>query len=333
MTDDLRFVIVGSGNMSNTYVAAIEKVPGATLVGVVSRSGKRPAKLPADAPVEIATAISAVQSDFDCVVLATPNGLHWVGAEEAAGLGKHVLTEKPLDVTIEHMDRMIAACAANDVRLGVTYQRRMSPDNIVMKGVIERGELGRVYAVDLSVKFYRDQAYYDASDYKGTLDIEGGGAFTQQASHNVDIYCWFFGMPEKALGLLGTLAHEMESEDHGAALLKHSDGMIGTMVASTLAKPGFSARMDIHAAAGTVIMENDIITTWAVDGMANPTQATGAAIHDGATSVAVEDTAGHEALIADFVAAVREGRPPAVTGESARMATELILRIYQSDIG
>ena len=333
MSDLFRFVIVGSGNMSNTYVTAIDKLPEAELVGVVSRGGRRPAKLPADADVEIVRSLDAVTRAFDGVVLATPNGLHCAGAVGAAALGKHVLTEKPLDVTRENMNTMIAACADAGVRLGVAYQRRMSPDNIVMKGILERGGLGRVYAVDVSVKFYRDQAYYDVPEYKGTRAIEGGGAMMQQASHNVDVYCWFFGMPEKVAAAAGTLAHEMECEDHIAAVLKHSDGMIATMVGSTLAKPGFSARMDIHAERGTVTMENDVITQWLVEGMGNPSQQVEGEIHDGATSASVEDTAGHEAIIADFIAACREGREPAVSGPEARMATELILQIYASDVG
>jgi predicted dehydrogenase len=332
MADDFRFVIVGSGNMSRTYVRAIRNVPGARLVGVVSRSGRRPAGVAQDDAVEVASSISAIRRPFDAVILATPNGVHHQGAIEAAALGRHVLTEKPLDITIEAMDAMIAACRRARVKLGVTYQRRMSPDNIAVKRLLDQKRLGRVYAADVTVKFYRPQSYYDFPTYKGTWSIEGGGAFMQQASHNVDIYCWFFGMPVKVASVWRALAHRLEAEDHGAALLLHGDGMIGTMIASTLCKPGFSARLDIHAEAGSVVMENDIITRWAVEGVDNPGHGAAMRVHNGATSVAVEDTQAHEAILADFIRAVREDREPAVTGESARMATELILQIYRNNM-
>ncbi len=152
----------------------------------------------------------------------------------------------------------------------------------------------------------------------------------QQASHQIDLYCWLFGMPSEVKSLASTLAHRMEAEDHGAAILRHPSGMIGTIVASTVCKPGFPARLEIHAEAGSLVLENDVLTRWLVDAVENPSRPPGAAIHSGAASAAVSDTAGHEAILADFVSAVREGREPAVSGESARSATDLILRIYRA---
>lgn len=327
---DFRFVIVGSGNMAGTYAGLVKKLPGMAVVGVVSRSGRKPEPL-ADDDVEVAAAIGTVRSDFDAVILATPNGTHHRGAIEAANLGKHVLSEKVLDVTIEAMDAAIDACRQHGVKLGVVFQRRMSPDNAAMKSVLDSGALGRIYAADLSVKFFRDQAYYDSADYRGTAGMDGG-PFMQQAAHNIDIYTWLFGSPKTVVSALGTFAHDIESEDHGTALLKYDNGMIGTIIASTVCAPGFPATLSIHAEAGTVIMENDVITEWAVEGVENPTQTGDMKIHSGASSAAVSDTAGHEAILTDFVEAVRNDRDPAVTGESARAATELVLRIYGSDI-
>ena len=334
----MNFVIVGTGNIASTYIAAIERIPEAEVVGFVSRGldgrergergGYRPAR-PArgDERRERAVSLEALQSDFEAVILATPPGLHHEGAVAAARLGKHVLTEKPLDVTAEHMDTMIATCRRQGVKLGVAYQRRMSPDNQSMKMLLERRALGRLYAADLQVKFWRDQAYYDSAPYRGTYAIDGGGPFIQQASHNIDLYTWFFGMPTRVMSMLGTFAHDIEVEDHGACLLRHEDGMIGTIVASTAARPGFAPRLEIHAERGSVVMENDIITTWEVDGVANPSRPPSGAIHSGA-SMAVTDTAGHEAIIRDFIDAVRNDRDPAVSGESARLASDLILQIY-----
>ncbi len=325
----MRFVIVGTGNIAHTYLTAIDKLPRLEVVGFVSRSGRLPAYVDRLAKLEVAPDLTGVEAEFDAVVLATPPGIHHEGAIAAAQLGKHVLTEKPLDVSIENMNAMVESCRTNGVKLGVAYQRRMSPDNRSMKKLLERGALGRVYAADLSVKFWRDQNYYDSAPYRGTYEIDGGGPFVQQASHNIDIYTWFFGMPERVVSMLGTFAHDVEVEDHGACLLRHSDGMIGTILASTAARPGFPARLEIHAERGSLVMENDVITTWAVDDAENPSTEPDGVIHSGA-SVAVTDTAGHEAILRDFVEAVREDREPVVSGESARQASELILRIYAS---
>ncbi len=332
MGDEFRFAIVGSGNMAGTYASLVGKLPGMRVVGIVSRSGRRPAPLADARSIAAAPSLEELDTDFDGVIVATPNGAHHRDIVAAARLGKHVLTEKVLDVTTAAMDAAIGACTRNSVKLGVVFQRRMSPDNIVMKGVLDRRLLGRVYAADLTVKFFRDQAYYDSAPYRGTAAMDGG-PFMQQAAHNIDIYTWFFGLPQTVASALATAAHDIEAEDHGAAILRYADGMVGTVIASTACAPGFPAKLEIHAENGTVVMVNDEITTWAVPDIPNPSQAEAMTVHSGAANAAVSDTAGHEAVITDFVEAVRQDRPPAITGESARKATELVLMIYGSDIG
>ncbi|HKI45680.1 MAG TPA: Gfo/Idh/MocA family oxidoreductase [Balneolales bacterium] len=332
MSSTFRFVIAGTGNISRTYWNAVKKLPGIDIVGFISRSGNKPGWLPEDVFIEAAQNFSEIKSDFDGVILCTPNGMHYTGAIEAAKLGKHVLTEKSIGISLPEIDEMISTCKANNVKLGVAYQRRMSPDNQVVKQLLEKQKLGRVYAADLTVKNYRDDAYYNSGAYRGSWKMDGGGPFMQQAAHQVDLYGWFFGKPERIVSCYGTFAHDIETEDHGAAILRHKDGMIGTMIASTVAKPGFDARLEIICEKGTVIMENDIITTWAVDNMENPSRVPGGKIHSGASSASVEDTSGHEAIISDFVAAVREDRDPCITGESARLATEIILGVYSNNI-
>jgi UDP-N-acetyl-2-amino-2-deoxyglucuronate dehydrogenase len=335
LAEPFRFVIVGSGNIASTYAQVLRKVNGATLAGIVSRGGKPPQRL-GDLPgVEIAASLRDIRAPFDAVILATPNGLHHVGAVEAASLGKHVLSEKPLDITLEAVDAAIHACRKAGVTLGVSFQRRMSPDNIAVKRLIDGKRLGKLYAADLAVKFFREQSYYDSAPYRGGWSIDGGGPFMQQASHQMDLYRWFFGMPRALKSVTATLAHRMEAEDHGAAVLLHESGMIGTMIASTVARPGFPARLEIHSEAGSIIMENDVITRWLVEGVENPARPPAAAIHSGAgaSGATVADTSGHEAIVADFIAAVREKRAPAVSGEEARLTTELILMVYASARG
>ena len=329
-----KYVLVGTGNIANTYVNATAKVPEAEIVGVVSRDASRAAAYAAEHSLGAsASSLEGIDVDYDAVMLATPNGLHCRDTVAAAALGKHVLTEKPLDVTIEKMDRMIEACRKADVRLGVAFQRRMSPANIAMKKLLDSGELGKLYAADLTVKFLRGQDYYDSAPWRGTLEIDGGGPFLQQASHNVDTITWFFGLPAKVQAATGLLAHsDIEVEDHGAAILSWPGGMIGTMVASTVTKPGYPVRLEIHSERGTVITVNDEIVTWDIEGVPRPEVKMPEAIHSGAGAggAAVTDTSGHEAIIEDFCAAVRSNRDPVVSGEEARRTGLLIDTIYRA---
>lgn len=326
-----RFVLVGSGNIGGTYAKAIANLDGAALSGLVSRSGRRPDYLPDD--LEIAPSLGEFSGDYDASILCTPNGTHHTFACEAAALGKHVLTEKVLDITRGNMDAMTLACNDAGVTLAVTYQRRMSPDNVAMKQLLKSGALGKVFAADMRVKFYRDMAYYNSGDYRGGYAVDGGGPFIQQAAHNVDIFVWFFGMPKKVVSMLDTFEHDIEAEDHGVALMRYADGMIGTITASTATKPGFAPVLEIHSDRGSVIMENDEITAWHVDGVEPPNRRDpDFEVHSGSDSAAVTDTAGHEAILQDFIDAVEDGRPPAVPASSGRLATELVLQIYESRV-
>ncbi len=329
MKTNFRFVVIGTGNISNAYAKAIKNIPGAEIVGAVSRQKHHPTW---DVP-EVEASLSGIRSDFDAVIICTPNGLHHESAIEAAHMGKHILCEKPIDISIASADAMIDACRKAGVKLGVAYQRRMSPDIAEVKKLIDAGTFGRVFAAELTVNNYRDDAYYNSSKYRGTRSIDGGGPFMQQASHYMDIYAWYFGKPVKVASMHDTFIHDIEVEDHGAALLRHENGMIGVVVASTAAKPGFDARLEIHGESGTVVLENDVIVKWAVDGVENPSRPREIKIMSGASSHTVADTALHEAIVRDFISAVREDREPAVTGQSARLATEVILMIYKAAIG
>ena len=324
--ENVKFVIIGSGNIANTYGDALQKVQNAELVGVVSSSMKKISKY---SHLPSFPSISEVTVDFDAIIICTPNGLHHRSAIEAAALKKHVLCEKPIDITVEAIDQMIDACKANEVKLGVAYQRRYSSDNPAIKKLISENKLGRIFSVDLAVKNYRDDAYYESAPYRGTYDIDGGGPFIQQACHYIDLYYWYFGKPIKLVSALSTFVHDIEVEDHGAVICLHKSGMIGTITASTATKPGFPAKLELYSDKGYVILENDVITHWEMDGVENPTSATASDNkHTGSSNALVNDTTNHETILNDFVESIQTGKDPLITGESAKNATEMILEIY-----
>ena len=326
--DKFRFLLVGSGNIASTYVRAAANVPEIEIAGCVSRSGRRPAGVAETVPVY--SSISEAECNFDAVILATPNGCHASGCLEAAALGKHVFTEKTLALTREDMDEMIRCCKEKNLQLAVAFQRRTAPDNAAVRKLLQDGVLGRVIACELTVNFWRPDSYYTDSPYRGNLTLDGGGPFVQQASHNIDLYVWYFGMPEKVHAFAGTFVHPLEGEDYGTAICRHADGMIGTIIASTASKPGFDARMTIRTAKGCLVLEGDRITSWQIEGVPNPTAEPEKELHSGAATNAVTSTIGHEILLRDFAEKVRNGGKVLVSGEDAKAASELILQIYEA---
>jgi predicted dehydrogenase len=327
MNDKFKFVIYGTGNIANTFVSAVENIPNSEVIGVVSRSLKSPSKFP---KLKSYKTLAELTESFDAVIICTPNYYHHINAIEAAELGKHVLCEKPIDISLDSIDKMIAACNWNNVTLAVSYQRRFSSDNPIVKNLIDKNKLGKIFSVDLSVKNYRDDAYYNSSAYRGTSDIDGGGPFIQQASHYIDLYYWFFGKPNKIVSKLGTFVHDLKVEDHGAVICTHEDGMISTITASTATKPGFPAKLEIYSDKGYLILENDVIRHWDIEGLDNPTKQENENTHSGSATALVEDTTNHEYVIKDFIEAIREKKEPLVSGDSARNATEIILDIYNN---
>lgn len=328
MNEKIKFVIIGNGNIANTYITAIQHIENAEVIGVVSNKLNQPAGF---SQIPSFRTLPEIDLDFDAVIVCTPNGYHHVSTIEAATLGKHVLCEKPIDISLESIDKMITACKENNVKLGVAYQRRFSSDNPIVKKLIDENKLGKIFSVDLAVKNYRDDNYYNSSAYRGTYKIDGGGPFIQQASHYIDLYYWYFGKPGKLVSKLATFVHDIEVEDHGAVICLHDSGMIGTITASTATKPGFPARMEIYSTKGYLILENDVITHWDIEGLENPSsQQAGGNWYTGSSSAVVNDTANHEIIIKDFIDAIQTGRDCLITGESARNATEIILDIYKN---
>lgn len=322
----MKYIIIGTGNICRTYIDALKNLPGSEITGFISRSGKSP---------ETAQALPAwkdleqVDRTYDSVIITAPNSFHHRYARQAAALGKHILTEKPLDITTEAMDQMIQGAKQAGVTLSVSFQRRMNPDNLKLKKLIDSGALGKIFAVDLSCKFWRDQDYYDSAPYRGSVDIDGGGPFMQQAVHNLDLYQWLFGMPVRVKSMMGTFLHQMETEDHGAALMAHENGMIGSIIASTATRPGFKARMEVHSEKGYFITTDDKISDWEIDGVENPAEKVADFSEKVSNVPTISDSSRHQAVLLDFEAAVKDGREPLITGESAKNTTDLVLEIYR----
>ncbi|MGL1959393.1 MAG: Gfo/Idh/MocA family oxidoreductase [Colwellia sp.] len=335
----MNYVLIGTGNISNTYLAAVTMINNSQIVACVSRSGSSPSDMPA---LPSFKSLNQVNVDFDAVIVTTPNGLHYHSAIEAAKLGKHVLTEKVLAINTAQAEEMIKVCNHAHIKLAVCFQRRTSPDNQAIKKLINENAFGQLFSADLSAKFYRPQSYYDSGAYRGGWSIDGGGPFIQQAAHNIDIFTWFFGQPRRIQAEMANFSHDIEAEDHGAALLRYSEhggstdssinnaNMIATITASTATQPGFAARLEVHCEKGSFTLLDDKISQWDINGIDDPRDNSFTYRHNGATSASVDDASAHVAIINNFEQAIINGAELIASGESAAQTTALISNIYRS---
>ena len=177
--------------------------------------------------------------ELDVVCICTPSGAHMEPAVQAARAGKHVVVEKPLEITLPRCDAIIAACDAAGVRLCTIFPSRFTPANLRLKEAIDLGRFGRLTLGDTHVKWWRTQQYYDSGGWRGTWQLDGGGALMNQAIHNVDLLYWLMGDVASITALTATLAHErIEVEDTAVAALRFKNGALGVIEAATSAYPG-----------------------------------------------------------------------------------------------
>jgi predicted dehydrogenase len=256
---------------------------------------------------------------------------------KAAGLGKHVVVEKPLEITLARCDAIIDACDRAGVRLCTIFPSRFSPANARLKEAIEAGRFGRLTMGDTYVKWWRTQDYYDSGGWRGTWDLDGGGALMNQAIHNVDLLCWLMGDVESIMAHTATLAHErIEVEDTAVACLKFRNGALGVIEAATSAYPGLLKRTEIHGDRGSARVEQDDISLWEFQEKLPSDREIHAAIagrsagNSGASDPRGISHVGHRDQLSDFLQAIDEGRAPLVDGREGRRSVEVIRAIYLS---
>ncbi len=333
--------IVGCGMIARFHARAFQEVPGARLRALVSRRAEnaRALKEALNLDCDITTDLGAVlaRPDIHIVIITTPSGAHLEPAVAAAQAGKHVVVEKPLEVTLERCDRIIDACARHHVKLCTIFPSRFHDANRELKKAVDAGRFGRLTLGETTCKWWRPQSYYDQGGWKGTLALDGGGALMNQAIHNVDLLLWLMGPVTHVSGFTATLAHErIEVEDTAVACLRFASGALGVIEAATSIHPGLPKTIAVHGDRGTAVIEQEDILRWDLTPATAEDQAmrarfaqkTGAC--GGASDPAAISHQGHARQLADFVRAIDEGREPLVDGREGRRAVEVILGIYRS---
>lgn len=330
--------VVGAGNIAAAHIDAVGRLPNARVTGVASRTADKARAVAERHGLRAYDSVAAALADpdVDVVAVCTPSGAHLDVALAAIEAGKHVVVEKPLEVTVERARRLVDAAEAAGVALATIFMSRFGDANAFVKRAADEGRLGRLVQGDAYVKWYRDQAYYDSGAWRGTKRLDGGGALMNQAIHQVDLLLWVMGPVAEVFAYADTLAHErLEVEDTLVAALRYESGALGQVAAATSHWPGLPKALHVHGDAGVAIVEDDVLVEWRTRQGGDAERERVLREYGGhATGGAADPMAisfeNHRRQYADLFAALDEGRPPAVDGREGLRSVELIEAVYAS---
>jgi len=339
MPKTIGFGIIGCGMIAQFHARAIADCKGAGLIACYDTIPAAADKLAQTVGCRAYHDLNALLADpqVHVVTIATPSGAHMEPAIAAAEAGKHVIVEKPLEITLTRCDRIIQACKKAGVVCSTIFPSRFHDSSRLMKKAIDQGRFGRLTLGDAYVKWYRSQQYYDSGAWRGTWELDGGGALMNQAIHSVDLLTWLMGPVVEVRAVTGLLAHQrIAVEDTAVAALRFANGALGTIEATTAAYPGYLKRIELHGIEGSAVMEEEDIIRWdfakkkpqdaaILEAMAQRKSGGG-----GAADPKAIGHHGHARQFANVLQAIRKGTQPAIDGLEGRRSVEIILAIYKS---
>lgn len=341
--------IAGCGKVAHLHARAIQDIPNARLSGVWSRTAKTAEEFASKYnTISYSTVNQMVKENMtDLVIVCTPHMFHKQPAIEAASAGSNVLVEKPLASTLPDCDEIMDACRKNNVKLGVISQRRWYPPVIRVKDAIIAGKIGKPVLATVTILGWRDKAYYDSDQWRGSWKEEGGGVLVNQSPHQLDILLWFMGEVDEVYGIWRNLNHPyIEVEDTAIAIVKFKSGAIGNILVSNSQKPGIYGKVQVHGENGssagvqtdggamfiagkTGVGEPPVNDLWTIPGEEHMLKEW--IREDTETFNNCNPTVFYmKCQIEDFINAIENNSDPAVTGEAGRRTVELYTSIYRS---
>lgn len=337
----MNFGIIGSGMIAGTHAKAIAAMRGGSLHSVFNHRAAGAEKLAAECGIRAFSDLAEflADPDLDIVTVCTPSGAHMEPALAALAAGKHVVVEKPLEITTGRIDRMIAAASASGKTLACVLNRRFTPAMDAFKAAADQGRFGTLTSASCYVKWFRDQAYYDSAPWRGTWALDGGGVLMNQAIHAIDALIHLAGPVRSVRAVAGRLAHTgIEVEDTGIAIVEFEGGACGVIEGSTCAwsKDGHPARVQLAGTEGSVFLADESFEVWdfknqqAADAEIRASLMTNAAPGLGANDPASISFQQHQRNFEEIVTAIHEGREPATSATEARKAVAVIEAIYRS---
>jgi len=343
MNEPLRFGIVGCGVIGPTHAEAITSLPDAQLIAVADPLPGRAQKLAEKYSVTPYTDIQEMldREQLDVVTICTPSGEHGKHAQQAMRTGRHVIVEKPMEITGAAMDEMLRTQQEMGVKLSVISQHRFDPATQQIQQLVQENAFGRLVLGNALIPWWRSQAYYDSGAWRGTWQFDGGGVLMNQSIHSIDLLQWLMGPVKSLYAYTDTLAHRMETEDVAVTVLRFANGAIGTIAATTGAYPGVTTRVELYGDKGSAIIENDKLSYLHLardeqeaagdyGGSPKIEQTRPVADTSAAQNPAALSANSHALQIADMIRAIRENGTPLVDGNAARRPVDIILGIYES---
>lgn len=338
----MKFGIVGTGMIANFHAKAIEAMEGSSLHSCFDRNLERSSEFAEKNEIKTYATLEGFLADpeLDIITIGTPSGTHLDPALAGLNAGKHVICEKPLEVTPERIDPLIAASEVNGVTLAAILNRRFNESVVLLKEAVDAGRFGTISLVEASIKWYRDQAYYDSAGWRGTWALDGGGALMNQSIHIIDQLIHTIGPVKRVSGSMALLAHEnIEVEDTAVAILEFENGAKGIVQGSTAcwSSTGHPAEVNICGSEGSAFLADEHFKVWdfktpaPVDEYVHANlMASDDAVGLGANDPNAINFTGHQRNFEEVVNAIKENRRPSVDCHEARKAVALICAIYES---
>lgn len=328
MSSEIGVGILGLGAIGMVHARALrELAPRVRLRAFSGGNTARAAQAGWPDAVQVPAEALPEVPGVDVVAVCSPSAQHGAHALSVVEAGRHVVVEKPLALDVAEADRVVARAAERGV-VGVTIsQRRLEPEYAALKHLVEAGTCGAVRLAATQVHWWRDDDYYRAAPWRGTM-TGGGGSLMNQGVHNVDLLRWLCGPVAEVTAQYGTLAHEIAAEDTTVATLRLASGGLGMISTSTATPPGSPATLTLQLARGVVELGQGEVLRWDVDGVPAPEIASG--IGSGAADPAAIGIAGHVHQWRDALTAIETGRPPAVTLADGAETVRLVCAIYRA---
>ena len=327
----VKFAIVGTGTIVPIHIQAISSIPDAAVVAIFGPSAAKTQEFAAKYQCDCYNDYQEMlqRPDIDAVSICTPNGLHAELGIQAALAGKHVVIEKPIDITLEKADALIKTCHTQGVKLGIIFQRRYSDGVMALKSLLEQGKLGKLIFGGCYIKLYRSQEYYDSGAWRGTWDMDGGGVLMNQGIHYIDMLQFLAGAVAEVTSHCGTFGHiGLEVEDTASAAIKFQSGALGIIEGTTCAYPGLVSRIDIYGTEGSAVIENEVLTS--VQLKSGYEYKAGSSTENAGVSSPDISFECHRRQFQEIITAFKNNREPSVNGVEGRKSLEIILAIYKS---
>lgn len=335
----MKFGIVGTGMIAEFHARAITEIPGSSIAACLDTVPERAQAFAAKHGCRAYDNLSAflLDPDMEIVNVCSPSGAHLDSAVPAAESGRHVIVEKPLEISVDRCLRIVDACERAGVVLSGIFPSRFFEAARELKAAVDAGRFGRLSMGSAYVKWWREQAYYSGSGWKGTRALDGGGALMNQSIHAVDLILWYMGPVRRVSAFSGAIGHSgLEIEDNAAAILEFENGALGAIQGSTSTWPGFPKRIEVMGTTGSAVLEEENLTFWKfardtpADEAIRTRLGSASSSGGGASDPSAIGHHGHRLQIEDVLRAIKENGRPLVDGREATRAVALIEAVYTS---